>query len=161
MLLFYDKSYLDNVLKTLTAFARDTGEGEDTTALNTGASYRYGRQIHLNLEHDFQPSTSFFRRVLGQKSRLIHLESRLFIPIFASERLFPSQGNMELKLHFNSSEFLLMVGQDKPVPECKLRIERLDLKIRRIQLSEAAQNSVGRIMALEKRFLYNIIDYEV
>ena len=40
MLLFCDRGYIDNVLKTLTGFAKDVGDAEDTSALNPGASYR-------------------------------------------------------------------------------------------------------------------------
>ena len=88
-------------------------------------------------------------------------ESRLYIPIFATERLMPSTGSLEVKVFFNSSEFLLMAAQNEAIPDCRLQIERLDLKLKRVQLSESASNHVSDMLAREKRLLYNIIDYEV
>ena len=88
-------------------------------------------------------------------------ESSLFIPMFATERLFPSVGNMEIKIYFNSSPFCLMGAKDTPLPDCKLQIERLDLKLKRIEISEKALTNVNETLNKEGRLLYPIIDYEV
>ena len=87
-------------------------------------------------------------------------ENRLFIPQFSTERMFPSVGGLELKLFFNSSEFCLMSSRDEPIPDVILQIERLDLKYRRVQLSEQAASNVTEMMRRERRLLYNIIEYD-
>ena len=88
-------------------------------------------------------------------------EGRLFLPMFATERLFPSTGNLELKLFFNSKEFVLMGSPHEAFPDCKLQIERMELKFKRIQLSESAHGNINSMLLREHRLLYPILDYEV
>ena len=87
----------------------------------------------------------------------MRFEGRLFIPLFSTERLFPSVGNLELKLYFNSSEFCLMATKDESIPDAHLQIERMDLKMKRIMLSEQAQIDVESLLQREKRLLYPLI----
>ena len=92
------------------------------------------------------------RRLLGQESKTMRFEGPLFLPMFATDRLFPSTGNLELKLFFNSSDFVLMGSSTEAFPPCKLQIERLELKLKRIQLSETAHNNVNSILQRDAGF---------
>lgn len=122
------------------------------------------RELYIGTYYDHfikHLKTSYFRRLLGQQSKLMRFEGNLFIPLFATERLFPSVGNLELKLYFNSSEFCLIGATDKPLPDVKLQLERLDLKYKRVELSEGSLDGVNKTLSTEGRLLYPIIDYEV
>ena len=91
MLLFSDANYLDNCQKSLSGYARDTGDA-DSVLGNRGAKYR---------------------RLLGQRSKLMRFSDRLFIPLFTTERLMMSAGDLMIKIFFNSNEFCLTVDKEK------------------------------------------------
>ena len=160
MLLFYDQAYLDTVLKSLTGFARDRKHAEETSDINAGAAYRlFPPQNSPTIVN--KTTLLICRRLLGQQSKTMSFEGPLFLPMFATDRLFPSTGNLELKLFFNSSDFVLMGSSTEAFPPCKLQIERLELKLKRIQLSETAHGNVNSILQRERRLLYPILDYEM
>ena len=92
MLLFSDANYLDKCQKSLSGFARDTGDA-DSVLGNQGAKYR---------------------RLLGQRSKLMRFSDRLFIPLFTTDRLMMSAGNLMVKIFFNTSNFCLIADKLKP-----------------------------------------------
>ena len=54
-----------------------------------------------------------------------------------------------------------MAASDAPIPESKLQIERMSLKLRRVQLSEEATEKVGNLMQQEGRLYFPVTDYAV
>lgn len=46
LLLYCDQDYINNCLKTLTGFAKDTSDADSVGPLNTGATYRYLKIIN-------------------------------------------------------------------------------------------------------------------
>ncbi len=139
MLLNFNKTYMDEVMKSIAAFAPDTFPANDPTFLaNRGLDYR---------------------QRIAQKSNVIDMRAKPFIPPFETTKLIPSSTRWEFDLTLNSSQFCLKHG-DANNPY-KLQLLKAEMIITRLELSLEAASSVSRSLERERRLLYPFVDYKL
>ncbi len=129
MLLNYNKTYLDEVLKSTCCFIQDSAPANDPTfQANRGLDYRCR---------------------ITQKSKIIDMMAKPFIPPFETTKLVPASARWQFDLTLNSSNFCLKYAEGP----FKLQLVKAELLITRLELSSEAASSVARSLERERRFL--------
>ncbi len=106
MLLNYDYNYIDQVLSSTALFAPDMSPANDPTFVaNNGIDYHQRR---------------------AQKSLVIDLMAKPFIPPFEMLKLIPSKMRWEFHYTFNSNAFCL---KQVTTGEMKLRLLKAELLV--------------------------------
>ena len=72
----------------------------------------------------------------------------MFLPCFLTERLIPSKCNWEIRLVFVPNNFICIA--DKPDADVKMVIEKLELQMIKISLTDKAQKVVEQMLAREQ-----------
>ncbi len=139
MLLNYNKTYMDEVLKSICLFTPDTSPANDPTfQANRGLDYR---------------------RRITQQSKIINMMAKLFIPPFETTKLIPATARWQFDLTLNPSNFSLKYADGQGT--FKLQLLKAELVITRLELSTDAASGVSRSLDRERRLLYPFIDYRL
>ncbi|MCP4653091.1 MAG: hypothetical protein GY858_06900, partial [Candidatus Omnitrophica bacterium] len=150
MMLHYDRGYTDSVTGYSLAFSIDTDWANDISfVLNRGLDVRCG---------------------LTQRSKIISLMARPFIPPFETMKLIPSEGRWEFHCTMNPNDFCMLSGETVPIPgpkgekpkqklvPFKLRLLEAEMHITHVKLSDEVRGNLQYILRAARQITYPVID---